>query len=253
MDERGHGEPHLLVTRPRPPMHGPHFSHTQSGCRTTYSLLLARPAGSCSSASRPIKERDMEPSNSARGRAAATFHALALRATRPKLSFRRVSVVLLVLVGCTSMGLTGLAAAAGRTSDEPPPVPECFYTGHDGYSDPTGPCGGMLIPGGGTVLVFTHTRQGRDLQVDRPGSLQTKHWVACGDAGCVYNELSWAIYASRGIRLRGPTSPPATCGSPRDGEERAGIWCASRQNTEPKILYTLWNGEPGGTISGYVP
>ncbi len=193
----------------------------------------------------------MEPSNSARGRAAATFHALALRATRPKLSFRRVSVVLLVLVGCTSMGLTGLAAAAGRTSDGPPPVPECFYTGHDGYSDPTGPCGGMLIPGGGTVLVFTHPDKDGIFKLTGPAPLQTKHWVACGDAGCVYNELSWAIYAGR---VSGCAVNTATC-DVRFAKGWGGAgWNVVyvRQNTEPKILYALWNGEPGGTISGYV-
>ena len=145
----------------------------------------------------------MEPSNSARGRAAATFHALALRATRPKLSFRRVSVVLLVLVGCTSMGLTGLAAAAGRTSDGPPPVPECFYTGHDGYSDPTGPCGGMLIPGGGTVLVFTHPDKDGIFKLTGPAPLQTKHWVACGDAGLRLQRTELGHLRRSGVGLRG--------------------------------------------------
>ena len=193
----------------------------------------------------------MGSSHPARGRATATSRALPPRATPPKLSFRCRSVVLLALVGCMSMGLTGLASAASRTSNEPPPVPECFYTGHDGYSDPTGPCGGMLIPGGGTVVVFTHPNKDGIFKLTGPAPLQTKHWVACGDAGCVYNELSWAVYAGW---VSGCAVNTATC-DVRFAKGWGGAgWNVVyvRQNTEPKILYALWAGVRGGTISGYV-
>jgi hypothetical protein len=181
---------------------------------------------------------------------------------RPQ-SLRRRCVALVALVACLSMGLSATQAAGQPPGlppmppttipSVPPPVPECFYTGNDG--SPYGQCGGLVIPGGGTVVLFTHPNEkGHGLpyvefDLSGPAPLQTKQHVACGDMGCVYNHLDWVLYSATPVS--GCQTNTSTC---EVRVEKGSGWAVVyvRQNTEPKLLYALWPGLPGGIISGTV-
>jgi hypothetical protein len=142
------------------------------------------------------------------------------------------------------------SAVIRQTSEKPPPVPKCFYTG-SGY----GTCEGYVIPTPGTVVLFTHPDKDGVFSLTGPAPLQTKDPVACGDAGCVYNHLNW--YSSYGAAVPGAVN--GTCKSNttvcnvKVPPLRTWTPVFVRQNNNPALLYLLWNsGKPGGTITGYV-
>ena len=175
--------------------------------------------------------------------------------SRPARRLRRRSLALVALVGCLSVGLstTGATVQAELPTpppgnfmpSTPPPVPEFWYTGSEADN----------IPGGGTVVLFTHPDvvlahpyNWGVFHLTGPKPLQTKHSVACGDLGCVYNHLDWTVDAER---VSGCATNTTTC-DVKVAPGGAG-WAAVmvRQNTEPPLIFLLWNSlVPGGTISG---
>ena len=177
--------------------------------------------------------------------------------SRPARRLRRRSLALVALVGCLSVGLstTGATVQAELPTpppgnfmpSTPPPVPEFWYTGSEADN----------IPGGGTVVLFTHPDvvlahpyNWGVFHLTGPKPLQTKHSVACGDLGCVYNHLDWTVDAER---VSGCATNTSTC-DVKVAPGGAG-WAAVmvRQNTEPPLIFLLWNSlVPGGTISGTV-
>jgi hypothetical protein len=136
------------------------------------------------------------------------------------------------------------AATSSASATKPPPIPHCYYTG-SGY----GLCEGIVLPMPGTVITLTHPDKTGVFKLTGPAPLQTKKAVACGDLGCVYNHLDWAVFATR---VSGCKSNTTTCNvRVRQSSRWTPVYV--RQNTALPILYLLWNsGKPGGTISGYV-
>jgi len=134
--------------------------------------------------------------------------------------------------------------ALNKTSNNPPAVPHCYYTG-SGY----GLCEGIVLPMPGTVILMTHPDKSGVFKLHGPAPLQTETAVACGDAGCVYNHLDWSNYATL---VSGCQANTTTCNvrvDPRPSWTPVFV----RQNNDPAILYLLWNsGKPGAIISGYV-
>ena len=178
--------------------------------------------------------------------------------SRPAQRLRRRSLALVALIGCLSMNLSATDATAQGglptpppgdfAPNGPPPVPEYWYTGSEADN----------IPAGGTVVLFTHP----DVVLTHPYSygvfrlkgpqpLQTKHSVACGDLGCVYNHLDWSVFSGDVVSGCGTNS--STCDV--EVPPQATGWTAVmvRQNTEPPLIFLLWNSlVPGGTIRGTV-
>jgi len=84
-----------------------------------------------------------------------------------------------------------------------------------------------------------------------PAPLQWTHWVACGDAGCVFNHLDWNY--AQGIAVSGCATNTSTCKVRITTHQYAWTPVYVRQNAYPPLIFLLWNsGKTGGTISGYV-
>src|ERR1019366_6276468 len=86
----------------------------------------------------------------------------------------------------TTVSSSSTSTTVSQTTDNPPPVPHCYYTG-SGY----GLCEDYVIPMPGEVVLFTRPDKDGIFRLTGPAPLQTKLAVACGDAGCVYNHLDW--------------------------------------------------------------
>jgi hypothetical protein len=133
---------------------------------------------------------------------------------------------------------------SASTTPQPPPVPECYYQG-SGF----GSCEGIVLPTPGVVIKFTHPGKGGIFRLSGPSPLQTKKAVACGDAGCVFNHLDWAVYA-RVVSGCAPNTTECVVRVP-PGPTWTPVYV--RQNNNPAILWLLWNsGRPGGVIKGTV-
>ena len=150
----------------------------------------------------------------------------------------------------TTAGSSSTSTTVSQTTDNPPPVPHCYYTG-SGY----GLCEDYVIPMPGEVVLFTRPDKDGIFRLTGPAPLQTKLAVACGDAGCVYNHLDWNSSYGGGV----PDAVDGTCKSNTTVCDvqvpPLSSWTPVfvRQNNDPAILYLLWNsGKPGAVISGYV-
>jgi hypothetical protein len=116
-----------------------------------------------------------------------------------------------------------------QTNGKPPPVPHCYYTG-SGY----GYCEGIVLPMTGTVVLFTHPDRSGVFRLGGPTPLQTKD---------VSTTISTGPCAPR-------SSPDAKRTRPRvmsvSSPFRAWTAVFVRQNSDPVLLYLLWNsGQPG--------
>lgn len=181
--------------------------------------------------------------------------ACSTRHVRPLL--RHAALVLAVVI-CSLTSLAGPGSAPVRAADTPPPIPQCFYTG-SGY----GSCEGYTIPGGGTVVPMIYPDKKGIFKLTGPAPLQFTHWVACGDAGCVYNHLDWMVGMDL-TEVAGCGKNQPACNVCFKGANRqcvshlsppASEWTAVyvRQNNDPPIVYLLWlSGKTGGSIRGYV-
>jgi hypothetical protein len=140
------------------------------------------------------------------------------------------------------------STTANQTTGKPPPVPSCYYTGSED-------CEGYTIPAPGSVVLFTRPGKEGVFRLTGPAPLQTKHWVACGDAGCVYNHLDWASTYGGGVTdaVDGTCKSNTTVCNVQVPPLSTWTPVFVRQNNDPALLYLLWNsGQPGATISGYV-
>lgn len=139
------------------------------------------------------------------------------------------------------MGGATAATLPRDSTPKPPPVPSYWYTGSED----------MGIPGGGTVMLFTHPEKDGVFRLTGPEPLQTSKSVACGSTACVYNHLDWSVLG--GDAISGCGANTTTCDvkvAPR-GRSWAGVM--NRQNNDAPLIFLLWNSDqPGGTISGYV-
>ncbi len=157
-----------------------------------------------------------------------------------------------LLAGAVALGmglsvpsvLVGGAAAAPfpwDTTPKPPPVPSYWYTGSED----------MAIPGGGTVMLFTHPDKEGVFRLTGPEPLQTSKSVACGSTACVYNHLDWSVMS--GEVVSGCGANTTTCDVKVASRGKGWVGVMNRQNNEAPLIFLLWNSDqPGGTISGHV-
>jgi hypothetical protein len=109
----------------------------------------------------------------------------------------------------------------------------------------------MNIPGGGTVVLFTHPNKKGVFELSGPAPLQTSTSVACGEQACVYNHLDWTVMGGDVVSGCGANTTSCDVKVAPRGSTWAGV--INRQNNEAPLIFLLWNSEkPGGTISGYV-
>ena len=153
------------------------------------------------------------------------------------------AVALGMALSVPTVSLGGAAAAPlprGGTP-KPPPVPSYWYTGSED----------MNIPGGGTVVLFTHPNKKGVFNLTGPEALQTTKSVACGEEACVYNHLDWTVMGAEVVSGCGANTTSCDVKVGPRGKTWAGV--INRQNNEAPLIFLLWNSEaPGGTISGYV-
>ena len=150
--------------------------------------------------------------------------------SRPAQKLRRQSLALVALIGCLSMSLALTTPAYGNSGQEkPPPVPKVWYTGD-----------GISIPGGGTVVLFTHPDKHGVFRLTGPAPLQFKHQVACGDAGCVWNHLDWSLFSGEVVSGCGANEP--TC-DVRVGTRLRLVRRHGPPEQQPPLIYLLWNSE----------
>jgi len=139
------------------------------------------------------------------------------------------------------MGGATAAPLPRGTTPKPPPVPSYWYTGSEE----------MGIPGGGTVMLFTHPDKEGVFRLTGPEPLQTSNSVACGSTACVYNHLDWSM--SGGEVKAGCGANTTTCDVKVAPLGKSWTGVMNRQNNEAPLIFLLWNSDqPGGTISGYV-
>ncbi|HEY4347728.1 MAG TPA: hypothetical protein VGM80_09065 [Gaiellaceae bacterium] len=143
----------------------------------------------------------------------------------------------------------GLApgAARGTATEGPPPVPDCYHLG-SGY----GTCEGNVIPGDGSIAKLTIPDKRGIYSLRGPAPLQFTKSVACGDAGCVYNHLSWSVGLGASV-VSGCVTNTSTCNVrvAAGGSQWAPVYV--RQNNDPPQIWLIWSsGKKGFKLSGTI-
>ena len=156
---------------------------------------------------------------------------------------RRVALVrgrvfLAVFASVVGLAAGAVAPTLARAADAPPHVPACYSAGG---------CPDFSFRGDVSPVTLTGGNDGV-FSLSGPAPLQTTKPVACGDAGCLYNSLTWGV-GPGGAVVSGCAPNTATCKV--DVQPGASTWTpvVVNQNGYAKAIFLLW-APPPVTVAG---
>ncbi len=101
----------------------------------------------------------------------------------------------------------------------------------------------MAIPGSGAVVTLIRPDRNGVFKLTGPAPLQFVRSVACGDLGCIFNHLDWVVGAGAAV-VSGCQGNMSRCAVRIIGGSANWTPVYVRQNTEPPLIYLLW--QPAG-------
>ena len=152
--------------------------------------------------------------------------------------FVRGRVFVAVLVSTVGLAVGAFAPACARAADAPPRVPACYAAGG---------CPDFSFRGDVEPVTLTGGNDGV-FSLSGPAPLQTTKPVACGDAGCLYNSLTWGV-GPGGAIVSGCAPNTGTCKV--EVQPGASTWTpvVVNQNGYAKAIFLLW-APPPVTVAG---